>query len=998
MATPSRPDLALNLHAALLALFTTAAPAAVLAQVVGAEPAEVPAPGGSTLGDEDAGEADGSYEVEAVVVTAERQRGAVIGDIAPEVQLDARDIRALGVGNLTELLEALGPQLRSGRGREQGPPVVLLNGRRISGFGEIRGIPPEAIERVDILPEEVALKYGYRADQRVVNFVLRERFRAVTAQLEAGGSTAGGREGAEASINVLRISRDRRSSLDLEYEHSEPLLENERNIIRSAPSAPFDLRGNITAPVRGGEIDPALTALTGEVVTVAGVPVTAGVPALSDFAATAELANLTDLGPYRTLRGRSDQATLNGTIARAIWGDVSTTLNARLDLTSGESRFGLPTATLTIPDENPFSPFGNDVVLFRYLDEAGALTRNTESATGHVGLAANGRVSDWRWSLTANYDLTRSITQTDRGFDTTALQAALNANDPAVNPFGEAPSSLLDVRERDRAQTTNGVANAELVVNGVLRELPAGALSSTFTAEVEALSFESESRRSGVETLRDLSRERGGLRANIDIPIASRRREILTSLGDLTANLNIEANRLSDFGDLYSLGYGVNWSPIKKLSVIASVTEEEGAPSVQQLGAPVLLTPNVAVFDFRRGETVDVTRIEGGAPLLVADSRRVLKLGTTLRPYEERDLSLSMNYTSSRIDDQISSFPTATAEIEAAFPDRFVRDPEGRLLSVDSRPVNFARAEREEIRTGLNYSRPLPGNAAAGSGGGRARLGPAEPGAPGALAGSPAGESGAAGRGEGGAPVQARAGLPGGAAGGGPQGPGGGFGRGGFGGRGGGAGRLQFAVYHTYRLMDEILIREGVPVLDLLNGSASGSGGGQPRHEVDLQAGLSRNGLGGRLEARWRSETFVRGDAARVPGSTGDLFFSDLTTVNLRLFADLGQREALVRERPWLRGARISLALNNLFDQRVDVRDSGGLVPISYQPDLLDPIGRSVRLSVRKLFAPRPAVPAPRGGGGSAPPPAPPVAPAAPSAAPAASVQPSAPAPAASPT
>lgn len=118
--------------------------------------------------------------------------------------------------------------------------------------------------------------------------------------------------------------------------------------------------------------------------------------------------------------------------------------------------------------------------------------------------------------------------------------------------------------------------------------------------------------------------------------------------------------------------------------------------------------------------------------------------------------------------------------------------------------------------------------------------------------------------------------------------------------------------------------------------------------------------------------------------------------MNLRLFADLGQRETLVRERPWLLGARVSLALNNLFDQRVDVRDSGGLVPISYQPDLLDPIGRSVRLSVRKLFAPRPAVRAPRGGASAAPP-APPVAPAAPSAAPA-SVQPSAPAPVASPT
>jgi len=73
---------------------------------------------------------------------------------------------------------------------DQGP--VLLNGRRISGPGEMRDIPTEAIQRVEILPEEVALKYGYTADQKVVNIVLRQRFRASTIDASIGGSTDGG--------------------------------------------------------------------------------------------------------------------------------------------------------------------------------------------------------------------------------------------------------------------------------------------------------------------------------------------------------------------------------------------------------------------------------------------------------------------------------------------------------------------------------------------------------------------------------------------------------------------------------------------------------------------------------------------------------------------------------------------------------------------------------------------------------------------------------------
>jgi len=49
---------------------------------------------------------------ETVVVTAQRQRGAVIGDIKPELQLGPADIRSLGVTSISDLLAELGPELR----------------------------------------------------------------------------------------------------------------------------------------------------------------------------------------------------------------------------------------------------------------------------------------------------------------------------------------------------------------------------------------------------------------------------------------------------------------------------------------------------------------------------------------------------------------------------------------------------------------------------------------------------------------------------------------------------------------------------------------------------------------------------------------------------------------------------------------------------------------------------------------------------------------------
>ena len=162
-------------------------------------------------------------------------------------------------------------------------------------------------------------------------------------------------------------------------------------------------------------------------------------------------------------------------------------------------------------------------------------------------------------------------------------------------------------------------------------------------------------------------------------------------------------------------------------------------------------------------------------------------------------------------------------------------------------------------------------------------------------------------------------------------------------------GRLNFSLTHTINLVDRVTIRPGVPGLDYLHGDALGSSGGRPRHEVEAQAGWANNGLGARLSGNWRSGTTVDIAAA------GNLHFSPLATFDLRLFANLGERFDLVAKHPWLRGTQVRLDLKNMFDAKPRVRDAAGLVPTSYQPDLLDPLGRTVRISIRKLFSPPPS-------------------------------------------
>ncbi|MEX7559355.1 hypothetical protein, partial [Pseudomonas monteilii] len=84
--------------------------------------------------------------------------------------------------------------------------------------------------------------------------------------------------------------------------------------------------------------------------------------------------------------------------------------------------------------------------------------------------------------------------------------------------------------------------------------------------------------------------------------------------------------------------------PLEGVRVIASWTDQEDAPSAQQLGNPTITTPNVRLFDYVRGTTATITAVTGGNPDLVADNRHVMKLGLTLTPWRDRQINLTANY------------------------------------------------------------------------------------------------------------------------------------------------------------------------------------------------------------------------------------------------------------------------------------------------------------------------------------------------------------------
>ena len=896
---------------------TTAQDAAGSATVTPATQAQATRSGSQAQAQPEA-EDEGAEEGD-VVVTARREPGKVVGDIPPEQQLSPADIRSYGVSSVADLLTELAPQTTSGRG---GSPVILLNGRRIAGFQEIRDLPTEAILRVDILPEEVSLKYGYRADQKVVNFVLRPRFRSLAAEAIGKVPTQGGSATGQGKLDWLQIRRDKRLSIHTDYSESSRLTEAERGII--APASSASLGGNIVTA------DPGLAALTGTNPSVVGVPggLTAA-PGLAQLAGSP--ATSTDVTPYRTLQSAQRQWDANIVYARNIFDKVAASFNAEIQTTQSNSWNGLPSANLVLPAGNPYSPFGTSATVSRLTDAYGPLVQNNTGLTAHFGTVFNGDLGKWRWSVTGAYDRAESRVATDTGLDLAGFQARLNAGDPTANPYG--PLDGLSLAARNFARSTSSTGQVDALLNGRVFALPAGDVQASVKVGGQTSDFSSSSTRFGIFQSGDVSRDIVNGQVNLDLPIANRDRQVLGAIGDMSLNFNAGANHLSDFGTLTTVGYGANWSPLEGVRVIASWTDQEDAPTAQQLGNPTITTPNVRLFDYVRGTTATITAITGGNPNLVADNRHVMKLGLTVKPWRARDINLTANYYRINTDDPIASFPTPTAAIEAAFPGRFTRDAAGNLLSVDSRPINFAGTERSQLRWGFNFSKPIKSKIQKELEAFRAGTGP-----------NPFAGLNFPGRrgGDGEGPRREGQGGPGGGPG------GGGFRGGGFGGgRGGGGGRVQFALYHTWTFADRVTVANGGPVLDLLRGDAIGSSGGTSRHQVQAQAGYSNNGVGVRLSGNWQSATRVNGG---TPANPQALDFGSLATVDLRLFADLGQRLDLLKAHPWLRGTRVSLSFDNLFNQRQRVTDANGTVPIGYQPGYLDPLGRTVRLSIRKLF------------------------------------------------
>ncbi len=824
--------------------FASAAASLLVISAIMAAPAA--AETGNGIGDAGAAEqqpaepGENDETADDIIVTAPQvSRGSVDIPQAPVAVLEEDEILSIGASSLAELLEELAPQTGSGRGRGSGgPPAILVNGQRVSGFRELRNYPPEALARVEVLPEEAAIRFGFRPDQRVINFILKEQYASKGIDLEYGVPGKGGYHTSEIEASLLSINGPNRLNLAVEAEDSSMLTEGERGVSSYGYAPAF------------GDVDPA---------------------------------------DYRSLVADTRDLTLNGAWTRGFGENGaggSLTVNGTITRSDALSLNGPDTALLT----DASGAAAQRTLLSEALGR-GARVRDSRSAGFELGTTFNKGVGDWDLNVTGRWVHDDTVSRSTAASDVSALQAGVLAGQVGIDaPLDDLLAFVPDQRSNASVSNTED-ATSLATLTGRPLWLPAGQMAVTLQAGFDWSNIDSRSSDDpGAAT--DLTRGDANAGFTMGIPLTSRRDNVLAAVGDITLDLSGGFNRLSDFGTLYNWSAGLNWSPLEDLNLQVSHIYTERAPSLTQLGAPLLVTSGVTIFDIATGQTVLVDLITGGNPDLVAEKQRDWKIGATYDLPFLRRSNLIVEYYDESSTDVSSSFPALTPSIENAFPGRVVRDAEGNLVSIDQRPVTYAHQEGRRLRYGIDISDRISG-----------------------------GEDGEEReRGRGGPP---------------------GFGRGG---RGGG-GHWGLALYHTVRFEQTVQIADSTPVLDLLQGESL-TATPVARHQVELSGRVFYKGFGARLSGNYLGGASI----ANTGGSGTSLDFAPVATFDLRLFADLEQQKALVEAVPFFKGSRLSLSIDNIFDAQQRVTNADGVVPVNYLPDFIDPAGRFFEIDFRKRF------------------------------------------------
>lgn len=315
-----------------------------------------------------------------------------------------------------------------------------------------------------------------------------------------------------------------------------------------------------------------------------------------------------------------------------------------------------------------------------------------DQTTTNLGLTAllGGPLAGWHSNLVARYS---------RSWSESALERA------------EPP----DIRT-DRARSHGETLSAQVNLNRPILTLPAGMVTSNilFGASRNWSRSRRFDDRGPLPGDLEFRRRQYDARLSLAVPISSAASDRFSALGDLSIDIAGGISAASGTSMQKRFDLGMNWTPFPVLQLYASAGFAQLIPSADQLGGPYIEDVR-RIYDYRQQELAEPVWITGGNPDLGRGRLRNYTLRASLRPFADPQIILTSEYQRQLSTGGAGLFPVLTPAVERAFPERIVRDADGRLVSVDARPIRIARDLNERLENSfiLSFSTARKADAAA---------------------------------------------------------------------------------------------------------------------------------------------------------------------------------------------------------------------------------------------------------------------------------------------
>lgn len=634
------------------------------------------------------GKGDADSELAEIVVT-----GTLLRGIAPVgtnvIAVSRSDITATGAVSTQDLLATVpqisnefnsAPQVGSGISGSTGvrpnirnlapgginggnTTLVLLNGHGMVGSGilqtvpDIGVIPPNAIERIDIVPDGGSSLYGSDAVGGIVNLITRKNLQGVEVNVNLGASNQ--YQSGEASV----VGGDHWSGgsflIALDYRANSDLLGANRAYYRSDLTpfggSNFDVTtcqpGNVTAngvnyalpgrvPNATNLCDPALASdiFPRERQYSAFARIEQQVSDVVDFDATVYYAN-------RFTTGKQAQDSTSGVLINST--------NPYFQSIAGETSQSVAYSYA--------AAFGPSAEWTTKVEEYGVTPEFTIDA-GHG------------WKVTALGNFGHSVTtatspEVNSAAEATALSGTTLAT--ALDPYDIAASNpaVLQsiVQFAQQAKSTQELGEGRVIADGTLFTLPGGAMRLAVGAQY---TYESNDAEQTDSPLGDFS---GAAHASANRSVYAAFGELLVPIvgaGNAIAGmqqLSLDASgrydHYSDFGSTKNPKIGLSYMPFHDLTIRGNWGSSYNAPSLADtLGAVDSRAQIVPVSPWQKSfSPTDLLRptilLAGGNPHLDPQTADTYSIGADYLPAQVQGLKLGITYWNVHLKDIIEYAP-----------------------------------------------------------------------------------------------------------------------------------------------------------------------------------------------------------------------------------------------------------------------------------------------------------------------------------------------------